>query len=32
MSTIIEEAEKEIAPQPFDVQKVGNTDIPINIY
>ncbi|CAI6365786.1 unnamed protein product [Macrosiphum euphorbiae] len=32
ISTIIEEAEKEISPQPFDVQKECNTDIPKNIY
>jgi len=32
MSTIIEEVEKEISPQPLDVQKVCNTDIPENIY
>jgi len=32
MSKIIEEAEKEISPQPFDEQKECNTDILKNIY
>jgi len=31
-SIIIEEAEKDISPQPFDVHKICNTEIPKNIY